>query len=79
MVLPNSFVEAKFLSTGQVATELGVHRSTVWSWIKSGLLKHTVVGSHYGIRPKDVTRLLQVYTAPRAKQWAKKYPRKNDT
>jgi excisionase family DNA binding protein len=65
-------VNAGLLSTGQVAQALGVHRSTVWHWIQTGVLRHTKHGSHYGIKPADVDRILDIYKAPLGAKWKKK-------
>lgn len=61
MAVPKEMADRGLVSTGQVAKALGVHRSTVWYWIRSGLLPHEKVGEHYGVRPKDVIKHVKVY------------------
>jgi len=62
--VPKELAERNLLSTGQVAKQLSVHRSTVHHWIQTGMLKHHKVKSHYGVRPKDVVKLLSIYNLP---------------
>ena len=52
MTLSKKFKASGLLSTGDVARELDVHRSTVWLWIKSGLLKKSKskVGGFIGVK-----------------------------
>ena len=48
----------KFLSTQQIANELGVHISTVINWIRDGKLKAIKVGKQYRIREEDYLEFL---------------------
>jgi len=64
MSVPKALTDANLLSTGQIAKRLSVHRSTVWHWVNTGLLPSTKVGSHYGVKPADVRRLLKKYNLP---------------
>ncbi len=43
MTAPKALDKQGLMSSGEVATEMGVHRTTVWHWIKSGRLKMTRV------------------------------------
>lgn len=62
MTLPKSITEdKKLLSTSAIAEKLGVHRSTVHGWIKSGMLKSEKHGRYHGVRPKDLERFLSLY------------------
>jgi len=50
----------ELLSTGEVASRVGVTRTTVLHWIKSGKLPaaFTTAGGHYRITEADLTRFL---------------------
>ncbi len=76
MSLPRSFKGQKLLSINEVAAQMGVHRSTVWNWIRSDCLKATTptvadptdptkqvpVSSKYrGVRAQDLARWKRVY------------------
>lgn len=61
MTLSKKFQASGLLSTGDVARELHVHRSTVWLWMKSGLLKSSKVGDFVGVRRSDLTRFQAMY------------------
>jgi excisionase family DNA binding protein len=61
MTLSNKFRASGLLSTGDVARELRVHRSTVWLWIKSKLLKSTRVGEFIGVKRSDLDKFRSVY------------------
>jgi len=67
----------RLLSTSDVAEQLGVHRTTVWLWIKRGMLKSEKHGSFHGVRPHEVKKLLDIYgpppkSKPKRKRKAKK-------
>lgn len=61
MTLSKKFRASGLLSTGDVARELSVHRSTVWLWIKSGLLKSSKVGEFIGVKRTDLTKFQSMY------------------
>jgi len=51
VTVPKSLGEGGLLSTSEVGEKLGVHRSTVWNWIKTGLLPSKEVSQADGARP----------------------------
>lgn len=61
MTLSKKFKTSGLLSTGDVARELDVHRSTVWLWIKNGVLKSSKVGEFIGVKPADLAKFRAVY------------------
>lgn len=61
MTLSKKFQASGLLSTGDVARELHVHRSTVWLWIKSKLLKSTRMGEFIGVKRSDLDKFRAVY------------------
>lgn len=61
MTLSKKFQASGLLSTGDVARELNVHRSTVWLWIKSDLLKSSRVGDFVGVKRSDLAKFLAMY------------------
>ncbi len=61
MTLSKKFQASGLLSTGDVARELSVHRSTVWLWIKSGVLRSSKVGEFIGVKRIDLTKFQSVY------------------
>jgi len=61
MTLSKKFRASGLLSTGDVARELNVHRSTVWLWIKSDLLKSSKVGEFIGVKRADLARFQSMY------------------
>lgn len=61
MTLSKKFKASGLLSTGDVARELDVHRSTVWLWIKSKLLKSTRMGEFIGVKRTDLDKFRAVY------------------
>jgi len=61
MTLSNKFRASGLLSAGDVARELRVHRSTVWLWIKNGLMKSTRVGEFIGVKRSDLKKFQSVY------------------
>lgn len=55
MTTPSTFKKQGLLSTGDVADRLGVHRTTVWHWIRSGLLRSTRVTPRFrGVSEADL-------------------------
>ena len=78
MVLPKSISEDDtLLSTADIAQQLDVHRSTVWIWIKHGMLKSVRHGSFHGIRPSALALFQSQYTvAPKRKRNRKKRKRR---
>lgn len=67
MTLSKKFQASGLLSTGDVARELDVHRSTVWLWIKSGVLKSSKVGDFIGVKKSDLAKFQSVYHVNGAK------------
>lgn len=61
MTLSKKFQASGLKSTGDVARELDVHRSTVWLWIRSGLLKSSKCGEFIGVKPADLAKFRAVY------------------
>lgn len=61
MTLSKKFQASGLLSTADVARELHVHRSTVWLWIKSKLLKSSRVGEFIGVKRSDLDKFRAVY------------------
>lgn len=55
MTTPSTFKKRGLLSTGDIAARLGVHRTTVWHWMKSGMLKSTRVTPRFcGVTEADL-------------------------
>jgi excisionase family DNA binding protein len=61
MTIPKTLSDGELLSTAEVAKQLGVHRSTVWLWIKRDMLPSKKHGAFHGVRPADLKRFLSVY------------------
>lgn len=76
MSVPKEFREQKLLTIAEVASLMGVHRATVWKWIKGECLRATVptkadpadperqvpVSTKYrGVRPEDLATWKSVY------------------
>jgi excisionase family DNA binding protein len=78
MVLPKSISEDDtLLSTADVAQQLDVHRSTVWVWIKNGMLKSVRHGTFHGIRPSELARFRSQYNVvPKNKRKKRKKRRR---
>jgi excisionase family DNA binding protein len=73
MVLSTKFRDTKLMSTGDVARELGVHRSTVWLWVRSGALPAGMLNGFHGVRPSDLAKFRAQYdTSTTRKQKRKK-------
>jgi excisionase family DNA binding protein len=52
---PSTFKKQGLLSTGDIAERLGVHRTTVWHWMRSGMLKSTRVTPRFrGVSEADL-------------------------
>jgi hypothetical protein len=61
LTLSKKFQASGLLSTGDVARELNVHRSTVWLWIKQGSLKKSTSDGQTGVHPRDLAKFRAVY------------------
>lgn len=62
MTLSKKFRGSGLLSTAEVAKELGKHRSTVWLWIRSKMLKSTRIDGFVGIKRSDLVKFQSVYS-----------------
>lgn len=64
MTTPSTFKRLGLLSTGDIARKLKVHRTTVWHWIKSGMLKSTRVTPRFrGVSEKDLAQFQSNFIA----------------
>lgn len=55
MTTPTTFKKLGLLSTGDIAARLKVHRTTVWHWLKNGMLKSVRVTPRFrGVTEKDL-------------------------
>ena len=70
MTLSRDFKGTGLLSTGQVAEEMGVHRSTVWLWIRAGTLPSKKVGSFIGVTRRDLAKFMTIYHVDRKEKKA---------
>lgn len=67
MTVPKSLGEGGLLSTSEVAEKLNVHRSTVWNWIKTGLMPSKEVSQgervrpFHGIDPKELAKFCRLH------------------
>lgn len=61
MTVPKSISEGPLMSTSDVAKRLNVHRSTVWLWIRRGMLKSEKRGTFHGVRKSALDRFLSFY------------------
>lgn len=68
MTVPKAIAAAGLLSTSQVAKQLGVHRSTVWGWIKQDMIASEKRGSFHGIKPSELKKFLSWYDIKSAKK-----------
>ena len=69
MTTPNAFKELRLLSVGEVAKQVGVHRSTVWHWFETGQLGFQKVGERYRGCSRDQLKksdIVQSYMRGRA-------------
>ena len=65
LTVPKTISEdTELLSTADVAKQQNVHRSTVWLWIKRGMLKSTRHGAFHGVKPSELKRFLSIYEPP---------------
>jgi excisionase family DNA binding protein len=77
MVLPKAIEEDDaVLSTADVAKRLDVHRSTVWIWIKNGMIKSERRGTFHAIKPAELERFLTRYSVPPRRKRKKRAKRK---
>lgn len=77
MTVPKSIADDGLLSTADVAKQLDVHRSTVWLWIKRGMLPSEKRGSFHGVKPAALKRFLSMYDISAAKKAAKRKRKKS--
>lgn len=59
MTTPTSFKRRGLLSSSDIAKRLGVHRTTVWHWIKSGMLRSVKVTPRFSGVTEDDLKLFQ--------------------
>ncbi len=58
---PLTHEEDPILKCGDVARQIGVHRTTVWRWAQSGLLESIrMPENHVGVRKSAVNEILRV-------------------
>lgn len=84
MTTPTTFRREGLLSTGDIAKRLGVHRTTVWHWMKSGLLRSTAVTPRFrGVTESDLRAFQANFipdvsprSKPTSRKSVKKKPRK---
>jgi excisionase family DNA binding protein len=58
---PKKLRQDGYLTAGQVAHKLKVHRSTVWLWIKAGALPSKRIGQFRAVDPAALKDFLKVY------------------
>lgn len=69
MTVPKRISESSdLIATSEIAELLNVHRSTVWTWVKSGMLTSTKVGTFHGVEPDEFERFLSVYQVPKGQR-----------
>jgi excisionase family DNA binding protein len=64
MTIPLAVGQRGLLSTSQVANELGVHRSTVWAWVRTGALPAQKLGpkeNFFAVRRADMVRFAKLW------------------
>jgi len=61
LTVPKAISDSTLLSTSQVAEKLGVHRTTVWLWIKNGALRAERHGAFHGVTPSALSAFLRIY------------------
>jgi predicted site-specific integrase-resolvase len=55
-----SHEEDPILKCGEVGRQLGIHRSTIWLWAKTGLLEAIrMPNGHVGVRQSQVNKILK--------------------
>lgn len=50
-------MERKFYKQSEFASMLGIHRTTLWRWIKDGKIKTVVMGGNKMISATEIQRL----------------------
>lgn len=86
MTLSKSFQGSGLIATTDVARQMGVHRSTVWHWIRTGALKAERSGGFLGIKPGELDKFRSIYRTesanekpePQAKRQAKPRRKKHE-
>lgn len=64
-----SHEEDPILKCGEVARQIGVHRTTVWLWAKTGILEAIrMPNNHVGVRQSTVNEVLRVSASFKDKQ-----------
>ena len=58
---PKKLADLGLLTTRQVAKKHKVHRSTVWNWIKSGILRSQRVGQFRAVSAADLAKFRTMY------------------
>ena len=61
-------IEAQYLTPQQVADLLGVDRTTVYQWLRSGELQALRFGHRWRIKPEDV----ETFGKKEAEKWQEK-------
>lgn len=61
MTAPKTIAADGLLSPTEVAKLLDAHRSTVWLWIRNGMLKSEAHGHFHGVAPESLKLFLQSY------------------
>jgi excisionase family DNA binding protein len=61
MTLSKSFQVSGLIATAEVARQMGVHRSTVWHWIRTGALKAERSGGFLGIKRGELEKFRSIY------------------
>ncbi len=57
---PLTHEEDPILKCGAVGRQLGIHRTTIWLWVKSGLLEGIrMPNGHVGVRHSEVNKILK--------------------
>lgn len=57
---PLTHEEDPILKCGEVGRQLGIHRSTIWLWAKTGLLEALrMPNGHVGVRQSEVNKILR--------------------
>lgn len=76
MTVPKSISDGPLMSTSDVAKRLKVHRSTVWLWIRRGMLKSEQHGAFHGVRRSALDRFLSFYELEPKKKKRRKAKKK---
>ncbi len=78
MTTPSTFKTRGLLSTGDIAKRQGVHRTTVWHWLKSGMLAYVAVTPRFkGVTEEALATFLATWVpdqavSPKSKPSSKK-------